>query len=133
MSADRSLDLVCLSYLADALVLRVGAYPPANHGAVVHEEISSIAADGPLTALTAASLGLRVGLIANQVGTDPAGQRLTSWLTNVGIHHSIGNDPDSGTPRLTVITDDAGTRTWFAYLDAAYTQLHAAELGLLAQ
>jgi len=74
--AGRSLDLVCFSYLAQAQILHVDQYPPANHGAAIASTTLAIAGDGPLTATTAAALRLRVGLIANRVGTDQAGQ----WL-----------------------------------------------------
>jgi sugar/nucleoside kinase (ribokinase family) len=133
MASPRCLDLVCFSYLADTQILRVTAYPPPNHGAIVREARPSIAADGPITALTAASLGLRAGLVANQVGTDPAGTRLVALLTDAGIHNNIQSRPDLDTPRLTVITDDTDTRTWFAYLADLHEQLHTLDLSLLTR
>ena len=126
------LDLVCVSYLADAGIQHVADYPPANHGAIITEMIDSIAADGPITALTAMLLGLRVGLISNQIGTDPEGQRLLSTLDRAHIQHIIEPVTHGTTPKLTVITDDAGTRTWFAWLDHAYAQLAVADLSMIA-
>jgi hypothetical protein len=75
MPPNGPLDLVCVSYLADTQLLAVATYPPANSGAVASHTATSIAADGPLAALTAARLGLRVGLVANGVGADPPGRR----------------------------------------------------------
>ncbi|WP_165949837.1 carbohydrate kinase family protein [Micromonospora sp. KC207] len=127
-----SLDLVCVSYLADAGIQHVTDYPAANHGAIITETFDSIAADGPITALTARLLGLRVGLISNQIGADPEGQRLLATLDRAHIQHTIDPDVSGTTPKLTVITDDAGTRTWFAWLDHAYAQLAVANLAMIA-
>jgi sugar/nucleoside kinase (ribokinase family) len=132
VEADRLLDLVCVSYLADTQLLRVAAYPPANSGAVVDHIATSIAADGPLTAVTAAHLGLRVGLVANPVGDDPAGRRLLELLKAAGVRHTITALPDTATPQLTVVIDESGTRTWFATLQHATEHLHTANLHLLA-
>lgn len=89
-------------------------------------------ADGPLAAITAARLGLRVGLVANTVGADAAGQRLLDCLDRLRIHHTIGAVADTVTPRLTVVIDDADTRTWFASLQDAPSELRNANLHLLA-
>lgn len=126
------LDLVCVSYLADADIQHVTDYPAANHGAIITKTFDSIAADGPITALTARLLGHRVGLISNQIGADPEGQRLLATLDRAHIQHTIDPDVSGTTPKLTVITDDAGTRTWFAWLDHAYAQLAVANLAMIA-
>lgn len=126
------LDLVCVSYLADAGIQHVTDYPAANHGAIITKTIDSIAADGPITALMAGMLGLRVGLISNQIGPDPEGQRLLATLDHARIQHTIDPALPGTTPKLTVITDDTGTRTWFAWLDHAYTQLAIANLAMIA-
>jgi sugar/nucleoside kinase (ribokinase family) len=125
------LDLVCVSYLADTSIQHVADYPPANHGAIITATIDSIAADGPITALTASLLGLRVGLISNQIGADPEGQRLLATLDRARIRHTIEPPTSGTTPKLTVITDDAGTRTWFAWLDHAYAQLAVANVAMI--
>ena len=122
------LDLVWVSYLADAGIQHVTDYPAANHGAIITATSDSIAADGPITALTAGTLGLRVGLISNQIGPDPQGQCLLATLDHARIQHTIDPALPGTTPKLTVITDDAGTRIWFAWLDHAYTQLAVADL-----
>jgi sugar/nucleoside kinase (ribokinase family) len=110
----------------------VATYPDANHGAMVDETAASIAADGPLTAVTASGLGLHVGLVANQVGGDPAGCRLLDWLDSADVRHTIRAEPATCTPQLTVIADAAGTRTWFASLHRAYDELRTVDLSLLA-
>jgi sugar/nucleoside kinase (ribokinase family) len=133
MRADPRLDLVCVSYLADTQLLRVAEYPPANAGAVVEHIAISIAADGPLAALTAARLGRRVGLIANAVGTDPAGLRVLDTLHRAGVRHAITALPDIATPQMTVVVDDNGTRTWFGALLDAVDHVRAANLHLLTR
>lgn len=126
------LDLVCVSYLADAGIQHVTDYPAANHGAIITATSDSIAADGPITALTAGTFGLRVGLISNQIGPDPEGQRLLATLDHARVQHTIDPALPGTTPKLTVVTDDSGTRTWFAWLDHAYTQLAVADLSMIA-
>jgi sugar/nucleoside kinase (ribokinase family) len=133
MDADRPLDLACFSYLAAAQVLQVGTYPSANSGTVVDAVAASIAGDGPLTAVIAARTGLQVGLIANRIGHDPAGHQLLASLDSVGIQHTIRPTAGIATPHLTVIADDADTRTWFAALQHAYQDLLSADLSMLTR
>lgn len=133
MTTGDRLDVVFVSYLADAHVLRVPAYPRANHGAIITQTAGSVAADGPLAAAIGAGLGMRVGLIANPVGEDPAGRHLLDWLASAGIRHDIGTDPHSPTPQLTVVADDAGSRTWFANLQRAFDHLHTVDLALMSR
>ena len=130
MGLDRTLDLVCVSYLADTQLLRVTSYPPPNGGAVVNDLANALAADGPIAAMTAARLGLRVGLIANAVGSDAAGQRMLDRLALDGIRHTIAVI-DITTPQMTVIADDSGARTWFARLQQACDDLRSVNLHLL--
>jgi sugar/nucleoside kinase (ribokinase family) len=101
---------VCFSYLAQAQILGVDQYPLVNHGAAIASTTLAVAGDGPLTATTAAALGLRVGLIANRVGTDQAGRWLLAHLAPTDITHDIPAVPQLGTPELIVVADDAGTR-----------------------
>src|SRR4051812_50019842 len=98
MPADRLLDLVCVSYLADAQVLRVAAYPSANGGAVVDHITTSVAGDGPLTAIAAGGLGLRAGLGANAVGGDPPGERILAWLDAPPLPHPLRAPPAGPNP-----------------------------------
>ena len=125
------LSLVCFSYLAQAQILRVDQYPPANHGAAITSTTLAVAGDGPLAATIAAALGLRVGLIANRVGADQAGRWLLAQLADAEITHDIPAVPQVRTPELIVVADDAGTRTWFARLHNAYADLREVDLRLL--
>ncbi len=130
---DLDLDLVCVSYLADTTVLKVETYPGANSGAAVRDVETSIAADGPIVALAAARLGLRTGLIANHVGRDAPGGRLVARLNDHGVQHTISLVSGTRTPHLTVVADQAGTRTWFADLAAALNTLATADVSALAR
>ena len=124
-----SYDLACFGYLAYAQVVRVRAYPQANTGATVAEVIPSLAGDAPITALTATRLGHRTCLVANRVSLDPPGQAVLDTLDAAGVvHRSMPAAPGGGTPQLTIVTDEAGTRTWFAWLGAAVDQLISVDL-----
>ncbi|MEU3553324.1 carbohydrate kinase family protein [Streptomyces fragilis] len=126
-------DLASFSYLAHAQVLHVTRYPGANQGAEVNWTASSLAADGPLVARACAQAGLRTALVANRTGSDPTGRWTTSALNAAGVHHPAdGVHAPRRTPQLTVVTDDAGTRTWFADLTHAYAGLHQADTAPLA-
>jgi sugar/nucleoside kinase (ribokinase family) len=127
MGADRHLDLACFSYLADVQLLHVDAYPRANGGAIIEQAATSVAGDGPLTALTAAGLGLRTALISNRVGADTAGRALLDGLDAAGVRHDLHPDPGRRTPNLTVVAD-RDTRTWFASLADAVADLDTADL-----
>src|SRR5579863_5941787 len=118
-----SVDLVCASYLADARLLHVNNYPNADGGASVTRHYRTIAADGSIVALIAREATLEVRLVANDVGADDAGSRLVQWLDDSGIDHGVRCLGSMETPHLTVVTDDADTRTWFAWVDTAIQRL----------
>jgi sugar/nucleoside kinase (ribokinase family) len=122
-------DLACFGYLAYAQVFGVAAYPAANSGAQVTQIIPSLAGDAPIAALTARQLGLHVSLISNPVSLDPAGLAVLHTLDTIGVAHQAVPVAMAGlgTPQLTIITDDAGTRTWFAWLGIAIDQLNSAD------
>ncbi|WP_061294119.1 carbohydrate kinase family protein [Herbidospora cretacea] len=124
-------DLACFSYLAAARLLTVDRYPAADTGAEVHDAHQSLAGDGPITAITAASQGLRVTLSGNDVGEDTVGLDLLAQLERYEVRHRISTRPETVTPNLTVITDRIGTRTWFAHLSSATADLLGADLSLL--
>jgi len=124
-------DLACFSYLAHTKILCVGAYPPANHGAEVHQTIVSLAADGPLAAVTAARQGLRTTLVANPVADDPAGHHVRRMLAADTVHYRTRGPAPSATPQMTVVADNAGTRTWFA--DLSYASLEHTDLSPLSR
>lgn len=126
-------DLACFSYLAHAQVLHVTRYPGANQGAEVDWAFSSLAGDGPIVAHAGALAGRRTALIANRVGPDTTGTHTQHTLAAAGVHHRAGPGPaPQRTPHLTVVTDNAGTRTWFADLTHAYASLHQADTSPLA-
>ncbi|WP_162907125.1 carbohydrate kinase family protein [Allorhizocola rhizosphaerae] len=123
-------DLACFGYLAYAQVTAVAAYPAANSGAQVDQVFPSLAGDAPLCALTARRLGVSAHLISNRVSLDPAGQAVLDALDTAGVtHHAVPTETGGlGTPQLTIITDQAGTRTWFAWLGNAVDQLATVDL-----
>jgi sugar/nucleoside kinase (ribokinase family) len=123
-----AVDLACFSYLSSARLLTVDRYPQADTGTEVHGVYQSLAGDGPITALTATALGLRCSLAANQVGPDATGTLLLDQLDTAGIHHRLDQRTAAATPEITVITDQRGTRTWFAHLAHATTELRQANL-----
>jgi len=124
-------DLGCFSYLARARILRVDQYPEPDTGAEVLGVLDALAGDGPITAVTASALGLTCALAANNVGDDPAGHQLLQHLDRADVRHRLTATDADPTPELNVITDRAGTRTWFAHLAQAYTALGEADLTVL--
>ena len=111
-----TLDLICVSYLATADILRVASHPPRNHGAEVLERIRSTAGDGTIAALTASALGLRAGLVANPIGVDAAGSALVRHLETWGVCLANAQADSAVTPFLAVIDDHDGFRTWLAWV-----------------
>lgn len=133
MTSTPGVDLACFGYLAHAQVTTVAAYPAANTGAEVIHVFPSLAGDAPITALTARRLGSSVHLLSNPVGVDAAGQAVLDALDTAGVtHHAVPNSASGrGTPQLTIVTDKAGTRTWFAWLGNAVDQLATVDLSPL--
>jgi sugar/nucleoside kinase (ribokinase family) len=127
-------DLACFGYLACAQVTAVAAYPAANTGAEVVQVFPSLAGDAPITAITARRLGSTVHLVSNPVSVDHAGQAVLDALDSATVgHHAVPSTaPGPGTPQLTIVTDKAGTRTWFAWLGDAVDQLAAVDLSPLS-
>ena len=123
-------DLACFGYLAYAQVTAVAVYPAANSGARVVQVFPSLAGDAPITAMTARRLGCSAHLISNRVSLDPTGQAVLDVLDTAGVTHQAVPvaAPRPGTPQLTIVTDKAGTRTWFAWLGNAVDQLAAVDL-----
>ena len=126
--------LVCFGYLAHAQVTTVAAYPAANTGAQVAQVLPSLGGDAPVTAVTARRLGSTAHLISNRVSIDAAGQALLDVLDSAAVTHQAvpSAAPGSGTPQLTIVTDEAGTRTWFGWLGDTMEQLAAVDLTSLS-
>lgn len=120
--------VVCVSYLANAALWSVPAFPKANHGAEVRSIEHSIAADGPMTAGVLAALEIPTLLLANTIGTDAAGDAVHSWLQRTRVQIARPQVDGVTTPQITVVADDRGTRTWFPYLPGVAADL--AELDL---
>jgi sugar/nucleoside kinase (ribokinase family) len=120
--------VVCLSYLADAELWTVPAYPAANTGAVISHIEHSVAADAPMTAAVLAGLGHPALLLANGVGDDGRGRRVTDWLADHDVDAACGTRRGATTPHITVIEDEQNTRTWFLNLAAAATELADVDL-----
>lgn len=127
-------DLACFGYLAYAQVTAVTSYPAANTGTEVVQVFPSLAADAPITAVTARRLGSTAHLISNRVSLDPTGQSVLDALNSATVsHHAVPTTtPGLGTPQLTIVTDQARTRTWFAWLGNAVEQLATVDLTPLA-
>lgn len=124
----RPVDVMCLSYLAAVDVLEVERYPRPNHGALIRRTHASLAGDGPLVAVTATALGLTAGVIANPVGDCPTGRAVLAVLATHNVTPAPPTHASAVTPRLTVVTDDDGTRTWFADLADALSDLTTVDL-----
>lgn len=124
----KKLDLSCFSYLASARVLQIKKYPQLNSGAEVDGVIDTLSADGPMVAIAASRLGLKVGLVANSLGEDEIGQAIKSDLQKNAVVNSISNLQNKRTPFIVVLSDSGGNREWFAYIMDAQEELKNAEL-----
>jgi len=124
----KEIDLSCFSYLASARVLQINKYPQLNSGAEVNGVIDTLAADAPMTAITASRLGLKVGLIANPLGEDDKGRGISRNLEQNRVANSISLMSDRKTPFIVVLSDKGGNREWFAYTKEAEEELVKVDL-----
>lgn len=124
----KELDLSCFSYLASARVLQIEKYPQLNSGAEVNGVIDTLSADGPMVAIAASRLGLKVGLVTNSLGEDEIGQTIKSSLQKNAVVNSIDSLKEKRTPFIIVLSDSGGNREWFAYIRDAQEELKNAEL-----
>src|SRR5688572_25507505 len=131
-SGEAAYDVLCISYLASAQLLWVDAYPSANYGAEVTVMEQSLAADGAIAAVMLASMGHRAVLAANSVAYDAAGQGLLELLERLSVHYlSASVAARAASPQIAVISDRAGSRTWFPYLPAVNQELLALDLSCM--
>lgn len=128
MPGRRSGPVACFSYLAAAELWKVTRFPPANHGAEVLSIEHSVAADAPMTAAVLAALGLPALLLANDIGTDPGGTAVLGWLQRHKVSTTAGITAGTVTPRIIVVADNAGSRTWFPYLPGVVDALARLDL-----
>lgn len=110
------LDLCCFGFVSHVQILTVEHYPKANSGTLVSDVFASITPDAPIMALVASHLGLDVGLVSNNVGSDTPGRFITDLLSNFGINTTVVNVGDHPTPQTVVICDLQDNRTWFSFL-----------------
>lgn len=118
MSDGSELDLLCFSYLAHARLCQIDEYPEADQGAEITAVAESIAGDGPLVACVAAGFGLRAAIVSNGVGPDTDGRAVVSYLARNGVMYSSPPASLVSTPFAFILTDRAGNREWFSYLDS---------------
>jgi len=123
--------VVCFSYLAAAELWTVPRFPLANCGAEVVSIEQSIAADAPMTAAVLGALGVPTLLLGNDIGADQKGAEVLAWLRRHGVDSTVGAKTGTATPRITVVADRNGTRTWFPYLPGVTDSLAALDLSLL--
>lgn len=124
--------MVCFSYLAAAELWQVPRFPLANRGAEVVSVEHSIAADAPMTAASLVTLDVPTLLLANDIGNDQKGSDVRAWLQRYGVGTTMSMRPNTVTPRIVVVADDAGTRTWFPHLTGVSDTLATLDLSPLA-
>lgn len=123
--------VACFSYLAAAELWRVTSFPVANHGAEVMSAEHSVAADGPMAAAVLTALGTPAVLLSNDTGNDAGGAEVRAWLRRYGVASTAGVRRGGRTPRIVVVADDRGTRTWFASLPGIAADLAGLDLAPL--
>jgi len=123
--------VVCFSYLATAELWTVPRFPLANFGPEVVSIERSIAADAPMTAAVLAALGVPTLLLGNDIGAHQKGAEVLAWLRRQGVDFTARAKTGTATPRITVVADGHGTRTWFPYLPGVTDSLAALDLSLL--
>jgi sugar/nucleoside kinase (ribokinase family) len=110
------LDLACFGYLSAAKILKVGGYPDPNSVCTVSQITPTIAADAPIVTLISAQLGMRSGLISNDVGDDEDSRRLVSSLSDHDVQITIKTTTDLVTPQMFIINDAQGHRTVLTFM-----------------
>lgn len=131
-SAGQPGGIACFSYLCAVTTLYTARYPAADYGAEVHQAERFIAADGPIVAATAVTLGHRATLLSNSVADDEAGYWLRRQLEDWGVASVFPALTQRAiTPFSTVIAAADGSRTWFPYLPGVVSELAAADLSTL--
>lgn len=128
MSGRQPGPVVCLSYLAAAELWQVERFPATNYGAEVLGIEQSVAADAPMAAAVLAALGVPVLLVANDLGDDAAGAEVRGWLQRFGVTTTARTAAAVSTPRIVVIADQQGSRTWFPHLPGVVGDLAAVDL-----
>jgi sugar/nucleoside kinase (ribokinase family) len=123
--------VACFGYLAAAELWQVPRFPLANYGAEVLSVERSIAADAPMAAAVLAALGVPVLLIANDMGNDQNASEVRAWLQRYCVDTTAKVKTGATTPKIVVVADDDGTRTWFPHLPGVSDALAAVDLSSL--
>jgi len=126
------LDLSCFSFLSALDVLLIERLPQANAGTAVLDMFGEATPDGPIVALLASYLGLKVGLMGNNVGDDARGQKIVDVLNQFHISSTITMQRDLCTPKTIVLCDQEQNRTWFSFLPHGLEGLLSVNLDLIA-
>jgi|GEM_PF-4029700 len=113
----------CFSYLAATYTLHVDHYPKINYGVEVQSSDRFLAGDAPLVAGMLTAFGHAATLHSNGVGDDPNGRDVTARLHAWGVRHQNGATNSLATRVNTVVTDQAGHRTWFSGLAGITNEL----------
>jgi sugar/nucleoside kinase (ribokinase family) len=110
----------------------VDSFPTPNFGTEVVESEASLAADGPMVAMTLSRMGLTTGLLANSLAEDSEGRAVMRHLRDEGVTF-LGSTSDSRStsPSVVVITNRTGERTWFPYLPGVESELANSDYGRL--
>jgi sugar/nucleoside kinase (ribokinase family) len=125
--------VACFSYLAAAELWQVPRFPLANYGAEVMSVEHSIAADAPMAAAVLVAFDVPTLLLANDIGNDQKGSDTRVWLQRYGVDTTASTKPNTTTPQIVVVADDAGTRTWFPHLTGVNDALARLDLSPLAR
>lgn len=121
-------DLCCFSYLASSTLMSVPVYPIIGSGTGITSHIKTLSADGPITAIVAARLGLKVALVTNNMGTDSDGIETLIQLQTAGVMTTSRSLDDVKSAQTLVFCDPQNTRTWFSYLPDTIEQLLKVDL-----
>ena len=124
-------DLSCFGFLSSLQVMQIDSFPRANAGVLVSDMFGIVTPDAPILALLASSLGLKVGLVSNNVGMDAKGREITRLLAEYGIQSTVASHQECKTPQTVVLWDRTGGRTWFSYLPNVLDGLSSADLSLM--
>jgi sugar/nucleoside kinase (ribokinase family) len=88
----------------------------------------SVAADGPMAAAVLAALDVPALLLTNDLGADLDGIAVERWLRRCGVNAIARARQGGVTPRIVVVADKQGTRTWFPYLPGVADSLARLDL-----
>lgn len=125
------LDLTSFGYISVAYILQVEQCPNPNSVAIVSHITPTIAADAPIVSLIFAHLGMRSGLITNNIGDDENGKNLIQLLSNHNVQVEIETSGDLTTPQMFDVCDPDGNRILLSFIPNVVDQLLIANLNLL--